>query len=416
LKTGAKLIQEAEKNALDGDEEMAFIYYMKYLGIVSHIQLQPNYNAQKQYINTMLGGKLQMNSILDKCQKLSESLKERYYVQNQRISLSTIEDQIAMQQSMRDQIKTSGGLSAVSEADRNKQRNERSSVALHVSKRSMNCQELYEAISNRATSILIMDCRPHHDYQESHMLTDFCFNVPAEILQPGMSAAKLQAELSEVGKRMWALRSIKDHVVLMDWQNQNADPIRNSPLWRLQSSLTGYDPDVTYKSLLILEGGYDEFRLYYPMLCTNPHYKPDHLAVSKDQYPAWDEIEYPNVGDIVMKDASFGASTTSGPPGVDRNSKAAAINRYEVKSRQVVEILEQQEELAKKALANEQERLTVETEWDDAHVQKEQVASAEEKVKLEQLEKKYEYDLLQLENEQKDIVSAGRLVLNCKNS
>lgn len=34
-----------------------------------------------------------------------------------------------------------------------------------------------------------------------------------------MSAGKIQSELNDDGKQLWASRSIKDHVVLMDWNS-----------------------------------------------------------------------------------------------------------------------------------------------------------------------------------------------------
>jgi len=45
-----------------------------------------------------------------------------------------------------------------------------------------------------------------------------------------MSAGRLQARLSSSGKASWASRSVKDSVVLMDWNTKDAQPAANTAI------------------------------------------------------------------------------------------------------------------------------------------------------------------------------------------
>lgn len=45
-----------------------------------------------------------------------------------------------------------------------------------------------------------------------------------------MSAGRLQARLSSSAKASWASRSVKDSVVLMDWNTKDAQPAANTAI------------------------------------------------------------------------------------------------------------------------------------------------------------------------------------------
>lgn len=79
-----------------------------------------------------------------------------------------------------------------------------------------------------------------------------------------------------------------------------------------------WDPDTNYKSILILDGGFHNFWITYPMLTTNPKYqvKPKDVPMSNAIIK---EIEYPSLTDIKMK-----ADPKNKPPSIpmfDRASK-----------------------------------------------------------------------------------------------
>lgn len=85
-----------------------------------------------------------------------------------------------------------------------------------------------------------------------------------------MTAGKIQQGLSTDDKKLWASRDIKEHVVLLDWNSPGPEPTLNSPMYCLKNILVKWDMDVVYKSILMVEKGFEMFVITYPMLVTNP--------------------------------------------------------------------------------------------------------------------------------------------------
>lgn len=136
-----------------------------------------------------------------------------------------------------------------------------------------------------------------------------------------------------------------------------------------------WDPEIEYKSILVLEGGYENYILMYPMDCTNPNVRPTNAGgaqlIDDGQL---DDIEYPSLSDITMKEQSSvrvigtgfdnrQAGKESGgvvvaPPTVDRSSKLAALKTYNSRR----DLLKEQNEIAEKLLASQRECLNEEME------------------------------------------------------
>lgn len=157
-----------------------------------------------------------------------------------------------------------------------------------------------------------------------------------------MSAGKIQSELSLDGRTLWASRSTKDFVVLMDWNSGGANI--QQPLLILQHILLNvyypecnqlwtfyiesivfqqYDPDVQYQNrLLMLEDGYESLKNTYPMCVFNPHYQPPRVLFQFND--GLDNVEYPVLTDIKMKEDNMGDRRQ---PIIDRSSKEAVLQR-----------------------------------------------------------------------------------------
>jgi hypothetical protein len=71
-----KLLSEATKHRLSGDEEMSYVNYMKYLTIVTMVQGLEEYKKEKAYFNHLLG-KHNVSLALDMAEKLAGSLQQR---------------------------------------------------------------------------------------------------------------------------------------------------------------------------------------------------------------------------------------------------------------------------------------------------------------------------------------------------
>lgn len=95
-----------------------------------------------------------------------------------------------------------------------------------------------------------------------------------------------------------------------------------------------WDPDVTYRNpILILNGGYEMFSCTYPMLAPKP------ATISYVASEVVDTIEYPDFSDIKMKDDE--SIVMEEPiPKVDRTSKQAAEQIYDVSQRKMDNVRE----------------------------------------------------------------------------
>lgn len=167
----------------------------------------------------------------------------------------------------------------------------------------------------------------------------------------------------------------------------------------------------------------------YPMDSTNPNVRPPSLTgdVSQDDGQL-DDIEYPNLSDITMKEQSMGYEDeretrpgTSGPrpgapPTIDRSSKLAALKSYNSRR----DLLKEQNEIAERLLASQRECLNEELEL--AERIKTEVRDADEKRVVTVEEDKDDDDrinesrfrIMQLDNSIEDAMLKKQLVEDTK--
>lgn len=363
------LKQHADGYYLARDEEEAYIAYMKYLNLMDTIKKHREYGDHKRNVMEALGPNREIIIVYDKLERLKKSLEQRY-----------------------------ASIGVHNEREQNKARNLQDHISPIIShvKYSIDAKELFEMITNSRLSMLIMDCRSEQDFASSRIKYEYQVNVPDAWLVAGMTAGRIHADLSPEYKTLWTSRKVKEQIVLMDNESQGAPP-KDSPIRVLEDILKNWDPDAVYKKpFLKVDGGFKSFVLHYPMYCTNSNY----IVTTMDtRYNlSVDDIEYPDINDIRMKEDSFGSQP--GRPVVDRNSKAAALHIYESKSKG--EILEEQEKLVDRSIQNEMDMLSAESELKKIHAVEATVADDEEKKKMRQKITELKYKIMQYENSRDD--------------
>ncbi|XP_053690656.1 ubiquitin carboxyl-terminal hydrolase 8 [Sabethes cyaneus] len=371
--SASKLREQADRYYIQRDEENAYVCYMKFLNLLETIKKSKEYPEKKSQIQSIIGTNAQITQIFDKLEKLNDSLKRRY------TSLNTER-----------------------EREMNKARDRRDNISTIISvKHSIDAKELFDMINDRKLSVLIMDCRSDEDFQKSRIKYDHVVNVPDQLLVAGMTAGKIHEKLPEQSKTLWQSRRVKEQIVLIDF-NTAGVAAKDSPLWVLNDILNNWDQDVTYvKPLIKLEGGYKTFQLHYPTHCINPKYLPPSNEVSEDT--RIEDIEYPNISDIRMKDDSFGSQPDR--PYIDRNSKAAALHIYEAKSKPITEILDEQEKLLNKSAQNDLAMVSTIKNLEQVLTEREKAAENQEQRRLCTEATELLYQLMQLENKKKDYIS-----------
>ncbi|XP_059622258.1 ubiquitin carboxyl-terminal hydrolase 8 [Phlebotomus argentipes] len=374
VKSAVKLYEEAEKQYDLHDEEQSFVLYMKYFNVVQSIRNASDYLTHKNYVATLLGTNLKQKKALDRTEALSKSLRKRY-------------DLLRMCEECDEEEEDLPEANPVPETSMETEKST-----------SVTSQQLFFMIQG-GEDVLVLDCRPREDFLASRLMYDTCLNIPEEVILPGMTAGRLYNELGEQEKILWNSRSARKCVVLMDWSSRGSTPVRPTSLWYLLEILQIWDPDVTYSHLVMLSGGYEDFILRYPMCSTNPKALPPASKTADEN--SLEEIEYPSIGDIVMK------KEFSAQPSVDRGSKAAAILTYEQKEQHVQDLLEQQEEMVEKGLKIEKERLKAEKSFQQLN---ETFARDEELQAREAKEQELIYTMMQMENRERDVLAENERI------
>lgn len=133
-------------------------------------------------------------------------------------------------------------------------------------KTDLTAKELYEWLQKNR-SYLLIDCRPENDFNESHIKSEAIISVPSSVLRPGCIAQHLEAQIPMQYRKLFYQRRSFEYVILFDWSSASISD--NSPLKFLFDALNLYDSKGRLRNQpLLLRGGYQEFLLHYPTICT----------------------------------------------------------------------------------------------------------------------------------------------------
>lgn len=190
---------------------------------------------------------------------------------------------------------------------------------------------------------------------------------------------------------MWAYRSIKENIILIDWDSENSN--LNAPISTLKNILLHWDPDVHYKNpILILNGGYGGFMDFYPTLTTNSR----NLRLRKRfelEAVNLDDIEYSNIHEVPMRDDRIFHHQLKDVPTIDRSSKAAAEKLYSE------ELQHKREKLLDEQIDNEKNLLNKIMELKNEDIQK---YNGDERL-LEEARLNINHERIQLEDKQEEL-------------
>lgn len=374
--TSKKVLEAAEKARFEGDEERSYVLYMKYMNLMSKIQKTPDFQKEKTLVAKMVGGNEAIQKHMDRIEKLSDSLRLRYEEKNENKPLAEStrvnnEEDTIMDLTMEE------------------------TVIQQEKRDTIDCTGLFNMMET-GKQLLILDCRSREHFESSKMNYQFTLNVPEEILNLGMSASKIQEKLPNESKVFWQMRLTRPYIIIVDWSSKRFN--RNSPVWHLKEILTLWDPELEKTpEMFLLEGGYDAWKTIYPMKCINPNFSLPQAA--NGVVPGFEELEYPNLEDIQMKDTSLNKQV----PHVDRSVKMNAIRAYET-SKSALQLLEENEQIANKSLQTEKELLALETDFKKIVTDKENLEDSAAK------EQSYLFKIWELQAKQVDYLSEEKSI------
>ncbi|XP_026142702.1 ubiquitin carboxyl-terminal hydrolase 8 isoform X1 [Carassius auratus] len=274
VQSACKIFKAAEECRLDRDEEKAYVLYMKYLTVYDLIKKRPDFKQQQEFFLSVLGPS-SFKKAIEEAEKLSESLKLRYEEVEVRKQL---EEKERKEEKSRQEARIEKDGRAPAKKDNKKQvKEEPSNGKTGGDKGSISAKDLFQLMKDPSISVLVMDARSRQDFQESQMCvpSQTCISVPEEAISPGVTVNQIELKLPAVSLDDWKRRGFVDYVVLLDWFSSVSDLKLGSTLQSLKDALYKWDSSTILRSEpLVLDGGYDNWLLFYPMYSSNAKVKP----------------------------------------------------------------------------------------------------------------------------------------------
>lgn len=144
----------ADENYLKGDEESAFVLYMKFFTLFTSTLSKKEYASYKAEISDGIGGNHIVLPAMDRLEKLRESLIVRYQQKHNHQGNSLSKQKISDSTEM-DIFKLS----------------------------SIDSDELFKKLKEKAT--LLIDVRKKEEFEASSIVYAFCLNIPGDQIQNG---------------------------------------------------------------------------------------------------------------------------------------------------------------------------------------------------------------------------------------
>uniref|UniRef100_A0A3P9BHQ7 Ubiquitin carboxyl-terminal hydrolase 8 n=1 Tax=Maylandia zebra TaxID=106582 RepID=A0A3P9BHQ7_9CICH len=310
VQSACKIFKAAEECRLDRDEEKAYVLYMKYLTVYDIIKKRPEFKQQPEYYVTMLGTN-SFKKAIEEAEKLSESLKLRYEEVEVRKKLEEKERQEEKKRreemTEKDGDRGSPKTSFTNRKDSKKVKAEQNELKNATSKAALpaggiTAEKLFNMMKDQTIAIIVMDARSHRDFEESHIQVpaQTCISVPEEAISPGITVNQIEAKLPEESKEHWKRRGFVDYVILLDWFSSVTDLKLGTTLQSLKDALFKWDSITILRSEpLVLEGGYENWLLFYPMYTTNAKIRPPRQTITNTlpqlnfSYPSLEEPKPP---------------------------------------------------------------------------------------------------------------------------
>nr|XP_023672879.1 ubiquitin carboxyl-terminal hydrolase 8-like isoform X2 [Paramormyrops kingsleyae]XP_023672880.1 ubiquitin carboxyl-terminal hydrolase 8-like isoform X2 [Paramormyrops kingsleyae] len=325
VQSACKIFKAAEECRLDRDEEKAYVLYMKYLTVYDLIKKRPDFKQQQDFFQSILGSN-SLKKAIEEAEKLSESLKLRYEEAEVRRKLEERERQEEKkrrgenpgQALGKGSLKDSAGAEKETKKLKWGKKDNKKENAAGASPGGVAPEQLFQMMRDQCLRIIIMDARSRKDFEESQIQvpTQRCISVPEEAISPGITASQIEAKLPACSRGEWDHRGFADYIVLLDWSSSAGDLKLGTTLCSLKDALYKWDSKTVLRSEpLVLEGGYENWLLFYPMYTSNAKVRPprqetvDIIPKLNFNYPS---LEEPDPGEDAGEESPVQVNGDSG--------------------------------------------------------------------------------------------------------
>ncbi|XP_015926203.1 ubiquitin carboxyl-terminal hydrolase 8 isoform X2 [Parasteatoda tepidariorum] len=287
------IFQGAEKSSLERDEEKAYTLFVRYVELILFLQSRDDFKKTPSYKSLCL----QTTAALVKAESLKASLTSRYLKNSEEIEAKN-----------NSKIKAKNDKNELLSSLHNNKITDTS--AADPVETTISSSKLYSLLSKHS-NIVIMDIRSAIDFEQSHLKHNCCINIPQEILTPGITALTLEKLLPDVSRSGWLMRGDVDYVILIDWDSKdNSRP--SLYVNTLKEAMCKWDQKRTLKKLpLILDGGYKDWMLKYPMWTTQAINIFNSDAKTSPVVADLSGVEYPNLDENTAEKKNENLNGTS---------------------------------------------------------------------------------------------------------
>ena len=242
-----KMYKLASEGYSNRDEELAYVYFMRYLALVTRIRKTPDFKSNPTYYKDLLGNN-NLNESINKCEILSKSLINRYDERRAEVLASQ------MASASTDDVKAEEAPSASAIPDSGD--GDGVNVAPQLPGGVVPFG-LYQRLKSGKEKVLILDIRSSDEYSEAKMkYPDLVVPIPAESIVPGSTINRIEEALPPDTLVKLRRRGDCDLVVIVDWNGSVAgleDP--KNPLKTIKDALWKYDAKHLLKNEpIVLEG------------------------------------------------------------------------------------------------------------------------------------------------------------------
>lgn len=272
VNSAQKVLKQAYVLEDRNDEEKAYVLFMRYFSIVATIQKQTEYKRNKKYYDSLMDPKT-TSKVITRAETLHKSLERRYDLLNTAVTSERIEEKKFIHNIEEHNEAEKRKHQEAREAVEEKRKQEKARKGINEDEGTITCQKLYCLVKEKCSSFLILDIRPHDHFNETRMKINNVISIPEELIKPGLTAGRIGSELSHHPRAMWlSLRHKVDYLIICDWDIE--EPPLTQPINTLIDAMLRWDPGKQYASRpWVLKGGFEMWRLMYPIHTTNPQFK-----------------------------------------------------------------------------------------------------------------------------------------------
>ncbi|CAN7984220.1 unnamed protein product [Ixodes hexagonus] len=274
------VLQKADLDRDMGDEERAYVLYVRYFTMVQLVRKHRDYKKDTAKYDEAVMIK-QCPRVMETMEKLKESLIKRYALLKE-VKAAKAKEQKEAEEAYAEQQR---GRTPVAKDDPDLSKSDKtngdpgvaaspvpSAGVVKPAKTCISSFELYDLLLDNALNLLILDCRERDDFFESHLKHSHCINIPEEVLSPGITGEELSAAVPDESRSLFGRRDLVDFVILIDWRSKEVPSVPTVPLRVLKDAIWKWCTTKHLRSEpMVLIGGYEDWLLRYPMHTTYAH-------------------------------------------------------------------------------------------------------------------------------------------------